>query len=97
MENLIGKTLSNRYRIDAFLGSGGMAEVYKAWDLNRSIYLALKRLHNELALDRVFLDRFYQEAQTLAELLHPNIVRFYGIESDDQTVFMLLEIGRAHV
>jgi len=91
MANLIGKILANRYRIDDSLGRGGMAEVYKAWDLERTTFLALKLLRQDLAQDSVFLRRFQREAQTLAKLQHPNIVRFYGIETDDLTVFMLMD------
>ena len=91
MENLIGKTLSHRYRIDEFLGQGGMAEVYKAWDHQRATILALKLLREDLANDRIFLRRFQREAQTLARLQHPNIVRLFGIETDDLTVFMLMD------
>jgi eukaryotic-like serine/threonine-protein kinase len=88
---LVGKTLLNRYQVIEFVGRGGMAEVYKAWDQNRSIHLALKRLHNDLAQDKIFLRRFLREAQTLSALQHPNIVRFFGIESDNLTVFMLMD------
>jgi len=91
MANLIGKILANRYRIDDSLGRGGMAEVYKAWDLERTTFLALKVLRQDLAQDTVFLRRFQREAQTLAKLQHPNIVRFYGMETDDLTVFMLMD------
>ena len=91
MPDLIGKTLSGRYRVEAFLGKGGMAEVYKVWDVHRSAYLAMKLLHEDLALDNVFLRRFKREAQTLARLQHPNIVRFYGMEQEDRLVFMLMD------
>jgi serine/threonine-protein kinase len=91
MSNLVGKILANRYRIDDSLGRGGMAEVYKAWDLERTTFLALKVLRQDLAQDTVFLRRFQREAQTLARLQHPNIVRFYGIETDDLIVFMLMD------
>jgi len=91
MENLIGKILANRYRIDGSLGGGGMAEIYKAWDQERATYLALKVLRQDLSRDRVFLRRFQREAQTLETLKHPNIVRFYGIVADDLTVFILME------
>jgi len=37
VQNLIGQTIANRYRVDAFLGRGGMAEVYKVWDLQRNL------------------------------------------------------------
>jgi eukaryotic-like serine/threonine-protein kinase len=91
LADLVGKTLLKRYQVIEFIGRGGMAEVYKAWDQNRLIHLALKRLHNDLAQDKIFLRRFLNEAQTLAKLQHPNIVRFYGIESDNLMVFMLMD------
>jgi serine/threonine-protein kinase len=91
MQNLIGKTIANRYRVDAFLGRGGMAEVYKVWDTQRGVELALKMLHEDLALDKVFLRRFKREAETLAQLQHPNIVRFYGLEVQNRQAYMVLD------
>jgi len=91
MDKLIGKILSNRYRIDDSLGRGGMAEVYKAWDLERATYLALKVLRQDLSRDVIFLRRFKREAQTLAKLQHPNIVRFYGIDRDELIVYILMD------
>jgi len=91
MPNLIGQTIKNRYRIDKFLGRGGMADVYKVWDQRRATFLAMKLLHEDLALDRVFINRFKREGQTLSRLQHPNIVRFYGLEQDQRLAFMLLD------
>ena len=88
---MIGKILKNRYRVDKFLGRGGMAEVYKVWDQQRAVYLAMKVLHADLAEDRVFIRRFEREARTLAGLQHPNIVRFYGLEQEDILAFMLMD------
>jgi len=79
MSELTGKILSNRYRVDSFLGRGGMAQVYKVWDNRRMTFLAMKVLHEDLSLDRIFMRRFQREAQTLEKLQHPNIVRFYGL------------------
>ncbi len=89
--NTIPQLIANRYRVESFLGKGGMAEVYKVWDMERNVHLAMKVLHADLAEDRVFLRRFKREAQTLATLQHPNIVRFYGLEQDDDLVFMLMD------
>ena len=91
MNELIGKIILDRYRIDKFLGRGGMAEVYKVWDTHRNAWLAMKVLHADLALDHAFLRRFKREAQTLERLQHPNIVRFYGLERQNRFVFMLMD------
>ena len=79
MSSLTGKILLNRYRVDSFLGRGGMAEVYKVWDNQRMVFLAMKVLHQDMAEDKIFLRRFRREAQTLAKLEHPHIVRFHGL------------------
>lgn len=91
MADLVGRTVLNRYRVDSFIGRGAMADVYKVWDTQRVSFLAMKVLHEELAMDAVFLRRFQREARTLAQLQHPSIVRFYGLEEDDLFVCILLE------
>jgi len=92
MKSLVEQTLLNRYRVEETLGRGGMAEVYKVWDEQRTAYLALKLLREDLAQDRLFLRRFKREAQTLSKLQHPNIVRFYGLEQDGLLAFMLMDL-----
>ena len=91
MNPLLGETLAGRYRVDAPLGRGGMAEVYKVWDERRAVHLAMKVLREDLAQDRIFLRRFQREAQTLEKLQHPNIVRFYGLDRDGLLAFMLMD------
>ena len=91
MSDLVGRTLLDRYRVEAFIGRGAMAEVYKVWDTQRTTRLAMKLLHEELAMDAIFLRRFQREARTLSLLQHPNIVRFYGLEEDDLLVFILMD------
>jgi serine/threonine-protein kinase len=91
MSNLIGQTLLKRYRVDDFLGRGAMADVYKVWDDRRAAYLAMKLLREDLAMDTIFLRRFRREAQALAQLQHPHIVRFYGLEEDDLLAFILMD------
>jgi serine/threonine protein kinase len=91
MPDLTGQQLSGRYTVREFLGRGGMADVYRVYDSKRSVELALKLLHADLAQDVIFLRRFRREAQTLARLQHPHIVRFFGFEQDDLQAFMLME------
>lgn len=91
MESLVGKTILNRYRVEEFVGRGGMAEVYKVWDKNRAFHLAMKVLHADLSEDRIFLRRFEREAQTLEKLQHPTIVRYYGLEQKGTLAFMLMD------
>ena len=91
MPDLIGQTLLGRYRVDAFLGRGGMAQVYRAWDAKRSVYVALKVLNEDLAEDYVFLRRFAREARALELLQHPHIVRFFGFEETQGLAFLVME------
>ena len=91
MLRLVGQTLLNRYRVDAFVGRGGMAEVYKAWDAKRAVFVAIKLLNEDLAEDRVFLRRFAREAHTLERLEHPHIVRFFGFEETHSVAFLVME------
>ena len=91
MSNLIGQTLLKRYRVDEFIGRGAMADVYKVWDDQRAAYLAMKLLREDLAMDTIFLRRFRREARALAQLQHPHIVRFYGLEEDELLAFILMD------
>jgi serine/threonine protein kinase len=91
MEDLIGQTLLNRYCVEDFIGRGGMAEVYRARDLRRRITVALKFLREDMAEDEVFLRRFRREAKVLETLQHPNIVRYFGFEENDNLHFLVAE------
>ena len=91
MSKLVGHIIGRRYRVDEFLGRGAMAEVYKVWDQQRATWLAMKVLHESLAEDKVFLRRFRREANNLAKLRHPNIVRFYEWGEEGELVFILME------
>jgi phosphonate transport system substrate-binding protein len=91
MPDLTGQQLAERYQVREFLGRGGMAEVYRVFDSQRHVELALKLLHADLSQDIIFLRRFKREAQTLSTLQHPNIVRFFGFEKDDLNAFILMD------
>ncbi len=87
--NIIGQTLLNQFRVDAFIASGGMEDVYRVWDLKRNVPLAMKVLQGELADDPHILKQFKREANALKKLTHPNIVQFYGIFQTPDLTFLL--------
>ncbi len=89
MNNLIGQTLLDQYRVDAFVASGGMGAVYRVLDLKRNVPLAMKVLQADLAEDPSVFKRFEREARTLKELAHPNIVPFYGLFRTSDFSFLL--------
>ena len=79
MSLTIGQTIYNRYRIARLLGQGGMGAVYRAWDLNLNIPVALKELVPEPGIDPATLaqlrQQFQREARLLASLSHPSLPR----------------------
>jgi serine/threonine-protein kinase len=83
--------LNNRYRLLAQQGSGGMAVIYKAQDLELSRIVAIKILRPSLTADATFLTRFKNEARSVANLQHPNIVTIYDVGSSGQTQFIVME------
>ncbi|MBL8050725.1 MAG: serine/threonine protein kinase [Anaerolineales bacterium] len=87
----IGRTLSNRYKIDALLGQGGMSAVYRATDPNLKRVVAIKLIHPHLSSDPMFVQRFESEAAAVASLRHSNIVQVYDFNNDDGTYYMVLE------
>lgn len=70
---------SGAYRIDALLGRGGMAEVYKAWNTGLQRYEALKVLPPHMTFDKSFVDRFLNEARMAASLHHPHIATIHAV------------------
>ena len=86
-----GSVLGGRYRIEANIGSGGMAVVYRGFDpvLNRTV--AIKVLNPQFASDANFVERFRREAQAAARLNHPNIVGVYDHGADDGTQYIVME------
>jgi serine/threonine protein kinase len=71
-----------RYRVDAFLGYGGMGTVYRGTQLSLEREVAIKVLSSQLAGDEQFIRRFRREAATLATLHHPHIVTVYDTGSE---------------
>ncbi len=87
-----GKLLGNRYELLERIGSGGMAEVYRAKChlLNRQV--AVKILKSELMMDDEFVQKFKIEAQAAAGLNHPNIVNVFDVGADQGMYYIVMEL-----
>lgn len=88
---MIGKILGSRYQIEASLGEGGMARVFKARDLKLHRVVAVKVLHDFLTGDQGFVRRFRREAQAIANLSHPSIVNVYDSGEEDNIYYIIME------
>jgi serine/threonine-protein kinase len=88
---LIGARLG-AYEIQALLGSGGMATVYRGFDTNLQRAIAIKVLSPAAAAQPDFADRFRQEARLIANLRHPNIVQVYDFGQQDGHTYMVQEL-----
>ena len=84
--NRVGK-----YELLSKLGEGSMATVFNAWDQELEREVAIKMLKYKLAYDDTFLDRFEQEAKTIASLNHPNIVNMFEVIDEFSTRFIVME------
>ena len=80
------------YEILEPIGKGGMGEVYRARDTKLGRDIAIKVLPDEFARDEERLKRFQREAQVLASLNHPGIAAIYGVEYDEDTHYLVLEL-----
>jgi serine/threonine protein kinase len=88
--NLTGLTLG-KYHLVEKVGQGGMAQVYKAYQPDLDRYVAVKVLHPHLTADEDFAARFRREAQAIAMLEHPHIVRVYDFDADEGMAFLVME------
>ena len=89
-ERYLGQTLG-KYRIDAVIGSGGFAWVYKAFDPELEIPVALKILKPQYAGDESFEQRFRREASTAAKLRHPNIINIFAVGKENGAVYFAMD------
>jgi serine/threonine protein kinase/Flp pilus assembly protein TadD len=97
-----GFSFGARYEVIAFVGRGGMGEVYRARDTRLRRDVAIKILRRELAGDAARRQRFEHEAQATALLGHPNVVSVFDFGDEDGAVYLVTEfvVGetlRAHL
>lgn len=92
MDKYIGKMLDGRYEIIELIGSGGMANVYKAkcHRLNRMV--AVKILKSDMAENEEIRRRFRDESRAVAQLSHANIVSVYDVSSSGDTEYIVMEL-----
>ena len=83
--------LSNRYRLEERLGSGGMSIVYRAHDLMLERTVAIKLLRKDYSNNPEFRQQFRQEAKAAANLSHPNIVTLHDFGLDSNQLFIIME------
>ena len=76
------------YRLDSLLGSGGMGEVFKAYDMQRSRYVALKLLPAAFTGDEEYLSRFQRESHVVARLTDPHIIPIHDFGEIDGRLFI---------
>ncbi len=90
-DTLIDTLFDSRYQIARKLGSGGMANVYLAYDQELGRRVAIKILDDRHASDEQFIERFRREAQNAAGLSHPNIVSIYDRGEAEGTYYIAME------
>src|SRR5215469_16464371 len=85
MTSPVGTLLSQRYRLDAKVGAGGMSTVYRAFDTGLERQVAIKLMHREIASESDHLERFRREARAVASLNHAHIVTVIDAGEWDDT------------
>ncbi len=88
---MVGTVIANRYRIEAVIGEGGVAVVYRGRDLTLDRPVAVKVLRPELAQQDEVVSRFRREAHAAAKLNHPNIVQVYDTGVADGRYYIVME------
>lgn len=92
---MVGQVLGKRWRIDARIGKGAMAEVYRALDLQTAAYVALKILRNSVSGDPAVVQRFAREGEVQARLRHTNVAALLatGVTHTNQP-YLVVELLR---
>lgn len=88
--------LSGRYELEEIVGTGGMAVVYRAWDLKLDREVAVKVLRPEYMSDRIRSSQFHHEVQATSKMSHPNIVSMYDVGQDGDARYIVMEYVRGN-
>ena len=91
MTNLVGQLVAERYLVERLVARGGMATVYQAEDVRLQRKVALKVIHQHLAVDPSFRQKFIAEARIAARLSHPNLVNVFDQGADGDLAFLAME------
>ena len=91
MDKYIGKRLDGRYEIRELIGVGGMANVYKAYDVLEKRIVAVKILREEYMDNDEFMRRFRNESRAISLLDHPNIVKVYDVIFSNRIQSIVME------
>jgi serine/threonine protein kinase len=89
-DDLLGKQL-DEYRLDVLLGQGGMARVYRGLDVRLKRWAAIKVIDARFRADSEYMKRFEREAQAIAQLEHPHIVRLYRYGEANGLLYMAMQ------
>ncbi len=89
-DKLIGRLLAS-YRIEKFIGQGGMAQVYYAWDESLVRPAALKVIYADERGDTSYAERFVQEARAISQWRHENVLQIYYAGQEENLYFFAME------
>jgi len=88
---MVERVLDGRYALEVLVGSGGMADVYRAKDQLLERTVAVKILHQQYENDKEFIERFQREAKAAARITHPNIVNVYDVGIAEGRHYIVME------
>ena len=92
MDSFIGTKLDGRYEVNNLIGVGGMANVYRGYDILEDREVAIKILKSEFYENEEFLRRFRNESRAIAMLNHENIVQIYDVSFTEKVHFIVMEL-----
>jgi len=91
MDRFVGKKLDGRYEIEGLIGIGGMANVYRAYDVIDDRVVAIKILRDEHMSNDELQRRFRNESKAISVLSHPNIVKVFDVSFSEKVQYIVME------